>query len=130
MEVEIVKKVKRTMAMLLASLLLVSMAACGETKSESSETQSSKSSQASVSEGDESEEAESSEAETEGTGTADSDSPIKISMYYSDNATLPFKEDWLTVETIKEKYNVDRLNLKDGKRYMMPRLHMTSFMKY
>lgn len=33
--------------------------------------------------------------------------PLKISMYYSDNATLPFKEDWLTVQTIQEKYNVD-----------------------
>ena len=33
--------------------------------------------------------------------------PLKISMYYSDNATLPFKEDWLTVKTIQEKYNVD-----------------------
>lgn len=33
--------------------------------------------------------------------------PLKITMYYSDNATLPFKEDWLTVKTIQEKYNVD-----------------------
>ena len=36
-----------------------------------------------------------------------SEKPVKISMYYSDNATLPFKEDWLTVQTIEEKYNVD-----------------------
>ena len=35
--------------------------------------------------------------------------PLKISMYYSDNATLPFKEDWLTVKTIQEKNNVDRV---------------------
>lgn len=33
--------------------------------------------------------------------------PLKITMYYSDNATLPFKEDWLAVKTIEEKYNVD-----------------------
>lgn len=33
--------------------------------------------------------------------------PLKITMYYSDNATLPFKEDWLTVQTIQDKYNVD-----------------------
>lgn len=33
--------------------------------------------------------------------------PLKITMYYSDNATLPFKEDWLTVKTIQERYNVD-----------------------
>lgn len=33
--------------------------------------------------------------------------PLKISLYYSDNATLPFQEDWLAVKTIEEKYNVD-----------------------
>lgn len=33
--------------------------------------------------------------------------PLKITLYYSDNATLPFREDWLTVKTIQEKYNVD-----------------------
>lgn len=33
--------------------------------------------------------------------------PLKISVYYSDNSTLPFKEDWLTVDTIEKKYNVD-----------------------
>ena len=33
--------------------------------------------------------------------------PIKISLYYSDNATLPYQEDWLTVKTIEEMYNVD-----------------------
>lgn len=33
--------------------------------------------------------------------------PLKITMYYSDNATLPFQEDWLTVQTIQDKYNVD-----------------------
>lgn len=33
--------------------------------------------------------------------------PLKLTMYYSDNATLPFKPDWLTVKTIQERYNVD-----------------------
>ena len=33
--------------------------------------------------------------------------PLKITMYYSDNATLPFKADWLTIKTLEEKYNVD-----------------------
>ena len=33
--------------------------------------------------------------------------PVKISLYYSDNATLPFQEDWLTVKTIEETFNVD-----------------------
>ena len=35
------------------------------------------------------------------------DGPLKISLYYSDNATLPFREDWLTVKTIEERFNVD-----------------------
>ncbi len=31
---------------------------------------------------------------------------LSISLFYSDNATLPFKKDWLTIQTIEEKYNV------------------------
>lgn len=38
---------------------------------------------------------------------AEGGEPTKISLYYSDNATLPFQEDWLTVKTIEEKFNVD-----------------------
>lgn len=34
-------------------------------------------------------------------------SKIKFSMYYSDNATLPFKSDWLTVKTADESANAD-----------------------
>ena len=32
--------------------------------------------------------------------------PLVISMYYSDNATLPFKQDWLTVQKAQEMFNV------------------------
>lgn len=38
---------------------------------------------------------------------AAANAPLKITVFYSDNATLPFKEDWLTVKTIEERYNVD-----------------------
>jgi putative aldouronate transport system substrate-binding protein len=38
---------------------------------------------------------------------AQSAEPIKISLYYSDNATLPFKEDWLTIQEIEKRFNVD-----------------------
>ncbi|MGN0907214.1 MAG: extracellular solute-binding protein [Bullifex sp.] len=38
---------------------------------------------------------------------AAAEGPLKITMYYSDNATLPFKSDWLTVKTIEERFNVD-----------------------
>ncbi len=39
--------------------------------------------------------------------SAEATEPIKITLFYSDNATLPFQEDWLTVKTIEEKFNVD-----------------------
>ncbi len=39
--------------------------------------------------------------------SAIAEEPIKIRLYYSDNATLPFQEDWLTVKTIEKTYNVD-----------------------
>jgi len=33
--------------------------------------------------------------------------PLKFSMYYADNATLPFKEDWPIIQEVKKRYNVD-----------------------
>ncbi|HML45268.1 MAG TPA: extracellular solute-binding protein, partial [Clostridia bacterium] len=33
--------------------------------------------------------------------------PVKISLYYSDNATLPFREDWLVISEIEKLFNVD-----------------------
>lgn len=33
--------------------------------------------------------------------------PIKFSMYYSDNATLPFKEDWLNITEIQDRVNAE-----------------------
>ncbi|MEG0493767.1 MAG: extracellular solute-binding protein [Clostridia bacterium] len=38
---------------------------------------------------------------------AEAEKPTAIKLYYSDNATLPFQEDWLTVKTIEERFNVD-----------------------
>ena len=37
--------------------------------------------------------------------------PITISLYYSDNPTLPFREDWPALLAIQEKYNV-KLNIE------------------
>lgn len=54
-----------------------------------------------------------SETTTEDSGdtTSETEEPsgekISISLSYSDNPTLPFKDDWLTVKTIREKANVD-----------------------
>ncbi len=39
------------------------------------------------------------------------EAPLEISMYYSDNATLPFREDWPVLLAIQEKYNV-KLNIE------------------
>jgi len=33
--------------------------------------------------------------------------PLKFSVFYSDNATLPFKEDWLVVQEVEKRFNVD-----------------------
>ncbi|MFC4600160.1 extracellular solute-binding protein [Cohnella hongkongensis] len=33
--------------------------------------------------------------------------PIQFSVYYSDNATLPFKEDWLTVQEVQKRFNAN-----------------------
>lgn len=33
--------------------------------------------------------------------------PIKFSMYYADNPTLPFREDWLTVQEIQKRVNAE-----------------------
>ena len=37
--------------------------------------------------------------------------PIEISLYYSDNATLPFRADWPMLVHLQEKYNV-KLNIE------------------
>ena len=42
--------------------------------------------------------------ETSGS-TSESEGPLKISMFYSDNATLPFKSDWLIVQEAQKRAN-------------------------
>jgi putative aldouronate transport system substrate-binding protein len=41
-----------------------------------------------------------------GTRQNNASGPLEFSMYYSDNATLPFRSDWLTVRKVQEMYNV------------------------
>jgi putative aldouronate transport system substrate-binding protein len=38
--------------------------------------------------------------------SSSSTDPVRISVYYSDNPTLPFRGDWLTVKKLEELYNV------------------------
>lgn len=88
------KKLQKALAILMATLMTAGLAACGGTASSSTAT--------------------SSNAPASGSGSAEASGddflqgdPLEISMYYADNATLPFKEDWLTIKTIQEKYNVN-----------------------
>lgn len=37
--------------------------------------------------------------------------PIAISLYYSDNATLPFRQDWPVIQALEKQYNV-KLNFE------------------
>ncbi len=46
-----------------------------------------------------------------GSFSAMAEQPLEISLYYSDNATLPFREDWPMLKHIQEKYNV-KLNIE------------------
>ena len=41
-----------------------------------------------------------------GSFSALAEQPLTISLYYADNATLPFREDWPMLQHIQEKYNV------------------------
>jgi putative aldouronate transport system substrate-binding protein len=41
------------------------------------------------------------------TVSAESSEPLKITLYYNDNPTYPFQDDWLAVTSIEEKYNVE-----------------------
>lgn len=41
------------------------------------------------------------------TTTAESDGPVKFTVYYSDNATLPFKESWLAVQETQKNANAE-----------------------
>ena len=41
----------------------------------------------------------------DGSTASSSDKPVEISLYYSDNPTLPFKADWLTVSESEKRTN-------------------------
>ena len=45
------------------------------------------------------------EAKKPDVSQTNSEKPIEISLYYSDNATLPFKADWLTVQESEKRSN-------------------------
>lgn len=106
------KKSKLLSLILAGSLSVTMLAGCGSTGQDAQPEAPA----ASVQEEDSAQTAQTGTEETQqaaASGETDAaqlyagEEPLKITMYYSDNATLPFKEDWLTVKTLEEKYNVD-----------------------
>lgn len=81
---------KKTVSIMLAFVLVMSLlAACSSGKNEQSSPSPSNSPGSSAGE------------------SPANEAPLKISLYYADNATLPFKNDWLIVQEIQKRYNVE-----------------------
>ena len=93
------KSVSRTLAMALATCMAAgTLAACGSSGS------SAVASSAAESTADSTATAASTEA---GTPDYSNEDPINIRIYLSDNATLPYKEDWLTFTEVQKRCNVN-----------------------
>lgn len=85
------KMLKKTLALLLALVMVCGLVACGDTTSETPTTQAPAA-------------ANNGTAETTAETAKD---PIKISMYYADNPTLPYMDSWLTVVETAKLANID-----------------------
>ena len=82
---------KKVLALILAAaMMLTLLVGCGSTQTETKAPEAA---------------ASGSENSTEASSA--NEDPVKIRIYYSDNATLPFREDWLTVTTAEKMFNVD-----------------------
>lgn len=84
---------KKTLAMLLVLVMVFGLVACGATEEKPAETQAA------------------APAETGAAAPAETEAapaePIKISMYYSDNPTLPYMDSWLAVTETAKLANID-----------------------
>ncbi len=88
---------KKMLSLVLVMVMAVTLlAACGKSTSVTKETNDS-------TKATDTKEATKSDEQDQ---TADLE-PVKIRIYYSDNATLPFKEDWLTITEAEKMFNVD-----------------------
>lgn len=87
---------KKLLSLLLVMVMSISLIACAKDSSKDAKT--------STDEKNDIETNDDSKNDTEQTKDLD---PIKISIYYSDNATLPFQEDWLAVTEVEKRFNVD-----------------------
>lgn len=88
------KSVSRTLAMALAACMAAgTLAACGSSGSSAVASSAAEST------------ADSTAASTEsGTPDYSNEDPINIRIYLSDNATLPYKEDWLTFTEVQKRW--------------------------
>lgn len=91
------KSVSRTLAMALATCMAAgTLAACGNSGSSAVASSAAEST------------ADSTAASTEsGTPDYSNEDPINIRIYLSDNATLPYKEDWLTFTEVQKRCNAN-----------------------
>lgn len=85
------KMLKKTLALLLALVMVCGLVACGDTTSETTATQAQAAANSNTADNT---------AET-------AKDPIKISMYYADNPTLPYMDSWLTVVETAKLANID-----------------------
>lgn len=92
---------KKLVSLLLVMVMSISLLACAKDKDVSKEV---KDSSKDVKTSTDEKKNEDSKNDSEQAQSLD---PIKISIYYSDNATLPFKEDWLSVKEVEKRFNVD-----------------------
>lgn len=89
------EKLKKALAVTMASFMAAGLAACGSKPASSNTPETS------------------APVTSEAVSTAENNEdflqgdPLKFSIYYSDNPTLPFKSDWLAVTTIEKRYNTD-----------------------
>lgn len=86
------KMLKKSLAMLLALVMVFAMVACGSGKTE--ETKATVAANTG------------NNTATEAAGETAKD-PIKITMYYADNPTLPYMDSWLTVVETAKLANID-----------------------
>ncbi len=92
------KTITRLLAMLMAVAMVATLAACGGGSSSSSQQSQSQSTG-----GDSSSAAQDSSSASEPV----SNGKIKVSMYYADNPTLPWKDDWLAAQKTAEIVGID-----------------------
>ena len=85
------KMFKKTLAMLLALIMVLGLAACGAAEEKPAETKAPAEQQGEVA-------APETEAPAE---------PVKITIYYPDSSTAPFQEDWLALQEVAKLANAE-----------------------